>query len=164
MLKKYSVFFLLCLLSVGAHAQSFGYVEKVLLANQYLLKAKLDTGAKSASLNAHNIKLDKEEGTTWVHFKVPTKSGDVSFKEKLVGYVRIKARYGENQLGMSKKTFKRPLVAMNITLGKQTQPILMNLTNRGNFNYPILLGRDALKAFNATINPQLKFTQKPQAN
>jgi len=42
------------------------------------------------------------------------------------------------------------------------QSIKVNLTNRKRFIYPLLLGRDAIIAFNGAVDPALTFTLKNQ--
>ena len=46
-----------------------GWVEKVRLENQeFDVKAKLDTGARTSSINARDIKSFKKDGQRWVKF------------------------------------------------------------------------------------------------
>ena len=53
-----------------------GYVEKVRLVNADLcLSTKLDTGAKSSSLYALNIKKFMKNGVPYLRFVVPLKDG-----------------------------------------------------------------------------------------
>ncbi len=49
---------------------------------------------------------------------------------------------------------------MRIKLGNDEKTIRVNLTNRKRFIYPLLLGREAIIAFNGTIDPSLKYTLK----
>lgn len=140
----------------------FGYIEKVtLVSNDLTLSAKLDTGAKSASLNAINIHEVMVNGKRYLSFIVPSKEGDIHFKCEYVGDVKIKARVGEHQLNpLIKKSFQRPVVLMHIKLGDQEHEIRVNLTNRKRFIYPLLLGREAIVAFDGIIDPSLKYTAK----
>lgn len=138
----------------------YGYVEKVTLLEQNLtLRAKLDTGAKSASLNATNITEIEVKGIPYLRFTVPTKDGDVVFQSEFIGRVKIKPRVGEvHHESMKPVPIKRPVVLMNIKLGDQVRAVLVNLTNRKRFNYPLLLGRDAINDFNGIIDPSQAFT------
>ena len=140
----------------------FGYIEKVtLVSNDLVLSAKLDTGAKSASLNATNIKEIMLNNKRYLNFIVPSKEGDVKFQCEYVGDVNIKAREGENQLNrLIKRSFQRPVVLMRIKLGNQEHEIRVNLTNRKRFIYPLLLGREAIIALNGIVDPSLKYTAK----
>lgn len=140
----------------------YGYVEKVVLVDKNLvLSAKLDTGAKSASLSAVNIQEIEKDGKSFLQFTVPGREGDVSFTAECLGKVRIKVRAGENTRGRAKsEPLKRPLVMMRIRIGKLEREVMVNLTNRKRFNYPLLLGRDAIKAFSGLVDPGTAFTIK----
>ena len=49
---------------------------------------------------------------------------------------------------------------MRVKLGSEERVIRVNLTNRKRFIYPLLLGREAIIAFNGIIDPSLKYTLK----
>lgn len=138
----------------------YGYVEKAtLVSNDLTLAAKLDTGAKSASLNAAHIEEIKVDGKPYLRFIVPSKEGDKSFECEYVGDVKIKARNGEQKNSpWIKKSMKRPVVLMAVRIGSKERVIRVNLTNRKHFIYPLLLGREAIIAFDGLIDPRLKFT------
>lgn len=138
----------------------FGYIEKATLVDKDLmLSAKLDTGAKSASLNATNIREIDIDGKPYLQFTVPSKEGDILFKCEYVGEVNIKVRAGEAQVNpLIRKSFQRPVVLMRIRLAGKERVIRVNLTNRKRFIYPLLLGREAIIAFNGLIDPSLKYT------
>ena len=139
-----------------------GYIEKITLVDKDLtLSAKLDTGAKSASLNATHITETEVDGKRWLSFIVPSKEGDVAFKCEYVGKIKIKVRSDEAHANLLlHHAIKRPVVLMRIKLGDHEQTIRVNLTNRKRFVYPLLLGREALIGFNSVIDPSLKYTLK----
>lgn len=147
---------------------TYGYIEKVTLVDKDLtLSAKLDTGAKSASLNATHITKIEIDGQSWLSFIVPSREGDMAFKCAYVGKVNIKVRSGEAHADpLLRRHISRPVVLMPIKLGNMEQTIRVNLTNRKRFIYPLLLGREAIIAFNGIIDPSLKYTlgktQKPE--
>nr|WP_231950988.1 RimK/LysX family protein [Legionella waltersii] len=143
-----------------SEAQVYGYVEKVTLIDHKLaLSAKLDTGAKSASLHAVNIIQIEKKGIPYLRFTVPTKQGDFTFEGEYIGKVKIKVRESEANPGLLKSTpMKRPVVLLNVKLGDKVRAIQVNLTNRKRFIYPLLLGRDAIIDFNGAVNPALTFT------
>jgi hypothetical protein len=147
-------------------AQIYGYVEKVSFPGKNLtLSAKLDTGAKSASLNATNITEVTVNEIPYLRFTVPTKNGDYTFECEYKGRVKIKVRAGEHGSEvLPHAPIKRPVVLLSLQLGNQTQTIKVNLTNRKRFLYPLLLGRDAIIAFNGAIDPALTFTLKSQSS
>lgn len=143
----------------------YGYVEKATLIDKNMtLSAKLDTGAKSASLSAIDIHEVEKNGKPYLRFKVPGKEGDVEFTCEYLGKVRIKVRAGEN---LAAEPIKRPIVLINVKIGEKIRAIPVNLTNRKRFNYPLLLGRDAIIAFNGLVDPSHAFmmrTEKVEKN
>lgn len=144
----------------------YGFIEKVTLVdNDLTLSAKLDTGAKSASLNATHITDINVDGKPWLSFIVPSKEGDILFKCEYVGNVSIKVRAAEAHVNpLLRKSIKRPVVLMRLKLGNKEQIIRVNLTNRKRFIYPLLLGREAIIAFDGIIDPSLKYTLRTQLN
>jgi hypothetical protein len=147
-------------------AKIYGYVEKISFPDKDLtLSAKLDTGAKSASLHATNITEITVKGVPYLRFTVPTKNGDYTFESEYKGRVKIKVRAGENGSEVIPHApIKRPVVLLNIQLGDEVKTIKVNLTNRKRFIYPLLLGRDAIIAFHGAVDPALTFTVKPQSS
>ncbi len=136
----------------------YGYVEKATLVDKSLvLSAKLDTGAKSASLSAINIEEIEKDGVTYLRFIVPSKEGNTTFVSEYLGKVKIKVRAGENT---QSEPIKRPVVLMKIQMGGVIKEIPVNLTNRKRFIYPLLLGRDAIIAFSGLVDPSAAFTLK----
>lgn len=157
----------LCFGQAFAHNKRvLGYIEEATLLDQHLtLPAKLDTGAKSASLYARHIRSIDVHGKPYLQFVVPTKAGDVHFKCAYVGDVNIKARSGEIAGTRLKNPFiRRPVVNMPLQLGNEIRTVRVNLANRRRFSYPLLLGREALVAFDALVDPKQKFTLKHAVN
>lgn len=138
----------------------YGYVEKATLVDKDLtLSAKLDTGAKSASLNATNIQKIEVDGKPYLRFVVPSKEGDVVFESEYIGDVNIKTRALEAKApALVKKSITRPMVLMRIKMADKERTIRVNLTNRKRFIYPLLLGREAIVAFDGIIDPDLQYT------
>ena len=146
-------------------AQIYGYVEKATLVDQSLtLSAKLDTGAKSASLNATNITEIEVNGAPYLRFKVPTKDKDYVFECPYIGKVKIKVRANEASPGaQASSPIRRPVVMLTLQLGDKIRTVRVNLTNRKRFIYPLLLGRDAIIAFNGAVDPALTFTLRSKS-
>ena len=140
----------------------YGYVEKVkLLENSLTVSAKLDTGAKTASLSAIRITQILIDNKPYLKFLVPTNKGNIPFTCEYAGKVKIKTREGDSRLhSLLESAIKRPLVKIRIELDGKEREILVNLTNRKKFLYPLLLGRDAIIAFDGVVNPNMRFTVK----
>ena len=160
------LFFALLSLAQPSQADTktvYGFIEKATLVEKNItLPAKLDTGAKSSSLHAINIKKIKIDGESYVEFTVPHPDGEAHFVCKYFGKVSIKPRSQEAE------RLVRPVVWMKIKLGNQEQTVRVNLTDRGRFMYPLLLGRQAIIAFHGLVDPSEKYlsisptTQKPE--
>ena len=151
----------------------YGRIEYVTLEqNPALLKAKLDTGARISSLSAINLKYFKKYGKQWVAFDVidPKRKLKMHFKKPLERMLHIKPRSDENipvtELANDKKesNAKRPVIKMHICLRNQLKEIEVNLIDRSNFLYPMLLGSKSIVLFDGLINPGAKFTERPSCN
>lgn len=170
LLMRLRIFSLLILLLLSGFSMAadekiiYGYVEKATLADKgMILSAKFDTGAKSASLSAIEIREFEENGKPYLRFKVPGKNGEVEFRSEYLGKVKIKVRAGEHLSPQGKiAPIKRPVVLMRIQIGDKIRSIPVNLTNRKRFNYPLLLGRDAIIAFDGLVDPSHAFLIKTE--
>ncbi|WP_077065438.1 putative ATP-dependent zinc protease [Candidatus Berkiella cookevillensis] len=143
----------------GVEKKVYGYIEKVRVSDAgILLTAKLDTGAKSASLDATDIREVEEDGIPYLLFRVlDGNGGSVELKQKYIGNVRIKMRT-EKSKSNKKRLAERLVVMMPIQVGEEKRDIRVNLTNREHFLYPLLLGREAIEAFDGIVDPKLAFT------
>lgn len=159
------LFFISGPLMANNEVQTYGYVEKATLPdNNLILSAKLDTGAKSASLNATDITPIDVNGVPYLRYTVPTKTGNFTFESKYIGKVKIKVRANETAAGTpSVAPIKRPVVLLKIRLGDKERLLPVNLTNRKRFLYPLLLGRDAIISFSGSVDPALTFTTKSKS-
>ena len=122
-------------------------------------KAKMDTGALTASLSAKDIELFKRDGDDWVRFRLATPDADNKVYEHKVSRIsRIKGRAdGEEEDEVIDPT-KRPVVDLEMCLGNQKRTVEVNLVDRSHFNYPLLIGAKALREFNAAVNPARRYT------
>ena len=134
----------------------FGWVEHVLVGESRLdLMAKLDTGADTSSMHASKIRRYRSsDRKLWVEFRLTDESSDrtIRFKKRLVRYAYIKEHEGPSQ--------KRPVVNLTICLGDHEKEIEVSLVDRSGFQYPVLLGRNALQG-HVVVDPELQFTAKP---
>ena len=158
------VFVLCCVVNIANAAQKiiYGHVEQItIMPDNFILPAKLDTGAKSSSINAQDIKIFKKDGVEWVSFSTELRKGRKhKFEEKLLDYVKIKVRAGEQESDDTPSAIKRPVVQMKIKLANKEQLIEVNLADRSRFIYPFLLGRDAIIKFNGIVDPSVVDQQK----
>lgn len=127
-------------------------------------KAKMDTGALTASLSAKDIETFKKNGDDWVRFRLATKDADDKvYEHKLARISKIKSRADEEEGEEGAEIVKRPVIAVRMCLDGTSRIIEVNLTDRSSFNYPLLIGAKALREFDAAVNPARRFTAgKPQ--
>ncbi len=125
--------------------------------------AKLDTGAKTASLSARDIKRFKRDGESWVRFYLAIDAAHSHPIELPLARVsKIKRRSGDYDPDEGKAYTARPVVTLNICMGTALRTIEVNLTDRSAFQYPLLIGSEALNTLPA--NPPASPTLKPPSN
>jgi len=146
----------LVLVSPGAAQgkQVVGWLEKVrIYPGNFVIIAKLDTGAKNSSLDASNITEFTRNGEQWVRFNVTSRSGKTATIERKVHrIVKIKDHDGTRQ--------SRLAILLGICLGSSYKEVEVNLADRSHFNYQMLIGRSFLHG-NVIVDPSAKFTTKP---
>lgn len=122
------------------------------------LAAKLDTGAKTASLSARDIEHFKRNGETWVRFYLALDDAHAHPIERPLARIsKIKRRAGDYDAEEDKTYTPRPVIELDICMGRTQRTIEVNLTDRSAFQYPLLIGSDALKRFGALVDPSLKY-------
>ncbi len=130
--------------------------------------AKLDTGAESASLSARHIKIFEKDGVDMVEFDLALTPQDREnlgitreqwddIQLPLVGHVRIK-RLAESLVEEERGYNRRPMVMLTVCMGRRAEQIEVNLTDRSDFSYPLLIGAEALKHLGAVVDPSLQMT------
>lgn len=137
-----------------------GRVERVYVKDaKFLTTARIDTGAGVSSINAEIVKVvpPKEEGgKETVVFKVlDDEKHIITLTREIVDWQNIKKKGAKN--GYS----KRPVVMMNICVAGRLLEARVNLADRTQFLYPVLIGRNLLKMGDFMIDPAQKFTHKP---
>lgn len=105
------------------------------------LKAKIDTGARSSSLHAVDLKTIDRDGRKIVQFKVhPLQRNSkktVSCEAEVLEYRNVRSSTGHSQ--------KRPVILTTIeALGEQWE-IEVTLANRDEMGFRMLLGREAVR-------------------
>lgn len=155
-------FFLYCLLllpalSAATEKKIFGLNEYVALPELNVqLPAKLDTGAQTASLSAHNIERFKRDGENWVRFYL--EDGHAQPIERPLARVsKIKRRAGDFDPDEERTYTARPVIELELCLGGTRRNIEVNLTDRSAFQYPLLIGSRALTRFGALVDPSLTY-------
>lgn len=114
------------------------------------LLARIDTGAAGSSINAQNIQAFEREGKKWISFDVVNlKTGEKNhFEKRLYKQISIK-RQLENE--------ERYVVMMTVYIGKEKLSMPFSLSDRGKFEYSVLIGRNIIKG-RAIVDPSLAQT------
>lgn|SRR5690606_21220247 len=155
---------LLCLLltplaGLAGEKTIYGLNEHVALPDFDLqVPAKLDTGAQTASLSARDIERFKRNGKNWVRFYLAIDEAHAHPIERPLARIsKIKRRAGDIDPDEDKSYTARPVIELQMCLGKAMRSIEVNLTDRTAFQYPLLIGSDALTRFGALIDPSLTY-------
>ena len=122
-------------------------------------KAKMDTGALTASLSARDIETFTRDGDEWVRFRLGGKDATNKVYEHKVSRIsKIKSRADEDDDKDEPAVAKRPVIDLEMCLGDVKRTVEVNLTDRSSFNYPLLIGAKALREFGAAVNPARRYT------
>ena len=122
---------------------TIGWRENVELLefDNSLIKAKMDTGARTSSLHATHISESEYEGIKYITFRLKTiinkKRKYKFFKCELKEWRIIKNSGGDEEY--------RPVVRTKIKIGKKIMAIEITLTQRSRMRYDMLIGRTALR-------------------
>lgn len=137
----------------------YGLNEHVALPDFDLqVPAKLDTGAQTASLSARDIERFKRNGKNWVRFYLAIDEAHAHPIERPLARIsKIKRRAGDIDPDEDKSYTARPVIELQMCLGNAMRSIEVNLTDRTAFQYPLLIGSDALTRFGALIDPSLTY-------
>lgn len=135
-----------------------GEVENVGLDEaDTVLKARIDTGAGLASINAQIVEIKHGNGDAAerVVFRVVNKDGKSKTLERpVVKWINIKKKGDAGAI-------RRPVVKLDFCLGGKKVEARANLADRTGFLYPVLIGRNVLKTGDYIIDPKQKFTHEP---
>lgn len=136
--------------------QTVGWVEKARIPGvDKEVKAKLDTGATTSSINAEILgKPDKNsESGGMIKFQFTNGEGIKEvFERPIVRWVQIKSRAGAD--------LRRPVVRMKLCVASRWIEEEVNLADREDFNYPVLIGRNMLKKGKLAVDSSRTFTKE----
>lgn len=147
--------------AMAGELKQVGWVEEVRLTDVgSVVKAKMDTGAKTSSIDSEIIDIRKTGKKTKagtgesVIFSVKTDDGSPkTFEREIRRYVRIKLKGG----GFT----RRPVITMNFCIAGRQVEEEVNLANRENFIYPVLVGRNMMAHADLAVNPAVRYLSQP---
>ena len=114
------------------------------------IRAKVDTGARSSALHVEALSSYFEADREWVCFSVRTGRGD----ELQTCRATVMDRRPVTDSGGH--TTERVFIRTELLLARHRFPVEINLTNRRNMLFPMLLGRTAM-AGHFVIDPARSF-------
>lgn len=130
---------LLIILSGTASADTVaGWIEKVTISDNHLpVHAKLDTGADSSSLNAIDPVIYENNDDKHIKFKLINRDNNtILLDRKIVRWTSIKNKFGV--IG------KRAVILLEVCLGNISRVVEVNLVDRSNYKFQMLIGRNFL--------------------
>ena len=123
-----------CCISLGAtEKELIGGVEEIILVpSMVTLPARIDTGAATTSLDARDVFVTENVA----YFKLPEKYGGVFLSLPVKEWKTIRT---------SASWQKRPVVEMEMCIGRRLIRCDVNLNDRSRMKYPLIIGRNVLK-------------------
>lgn len=106
--------------------------------------ARIDTGAETSSIHAHDIIPFERNGKRWVRFSLKQRETgiDNTFELPMVSKVKITRQEGDE---------KRYKVNLRIRMGDVEMVREFSLANRSDFEFQVLIGRNVLEG-NAIVD------------
>lgn len=120
-----------------------GWRESVALPDLKVphIKVKVDTGARSSSLHAFDLKTFKKEGRDWAQFEIHpnqrNSKDEVIVEVPILEYRRVRSSNGTSSM--------RPVILTKVDLLGFTWEIELTLANRDEMGFRMLLGREAIR-------------------
>jgi hypothetical protein len=124
------------------------------------IKAKLDTGAQTSAIHAHDTELFQRDGVDWVRFRVRpwqrSTDDEVTVECPLHDRRRVRSSSGHVQ--------ERYVVRMPVVLVGREVQAEVTLSNRDQMGFRMLIGREALRqGFDVTSSRSVLGPRAPRA-
>ncbi|MCX2764102.1 30S ribosomal protein S6--L-glutamate ligase [Aquimarina muelleri] len=118
------------------------------------IKARVDSGAKTSSIQANNIKIIHRGTEEWVRFEVNPVQDNRSI------FITCETRLYDKRLVKSSSGIseQRYVIKSPVTIGDQTFEIELTLANRDAMEFRMLLGREALMN-RYIVNPSTTYVE-----
>jgi hypothetical protein len=141
--------------AAGGEKKVVGWIEKVRLSpGNFVVHAKLDTGAEYCSLDAANLTEFERNGQRWVRFDLVERYNQkITLERPVVRTATIKRHFSQSQ--------KRPVIKLGVCLGNIYKETEVNLVDRTKFRYRMLIGRKFMEGA-VIIDPSAQYTIEPE--
>lgn len=137
--------------------ETVGWVEKAIITDKgFVVKAKIDSGARNSSLHCDCKKRIDKNGETWVKLELKNyKNETIEIEKKVIRQAKVKRHNGQMQI--------RDVIMLNVCLGSVQKEVEVNLVNREGLNYQMLIGRSFLND-SFLIDSGNQFINKPKCD
>jgi hypothetical protein len=112
------------------------------------IKAKVDTGARTSALHAHQVRVFRRKGRRWVRFHIwplqRMKTPELVCEAPILEQRLVADSGGHREL--------RFVIETQLAIGQTEYPIEMTITRRDTMLFRMLLGRTAMKG-RIIVNP-----------
>jgi hypothetical protein len=117
----------------SAERVTIGLVEDVILLPWGVrIPARIDTGAATSSLDARELTIKEN----MAEFKLPAKYGGMQLHLPIVDWKTIRSAEARD---------RRPVVEIELCIGPKHLRARINLNDRSQVKYPLILGRNVLR-------------------
>lgn len=133
-----------------------GWIEWVALPELGvdMIKAKIDTGARTSALHTFKIETFEKDDKEWVRFWAHPNEND--YVNEVVCECPIKDRRNvTNSGGISELRY---VIETTVQIYNKSWPIEITLTNRDEMKFRMLLGRQAMQ--HLEVHPSRQYIQK----
>lgn len=133
--------------------QTVGWREWVALPELGIeaIKVKVDTGARTSALHAFEVATFERDGSEWVRFRIHPLQDNTDLERTCECPVLDRRQVTDSGGHREERVVIRSLVS----LGGQSWPIEITLTDRESMKFRMLLGRTAMQALQ--VNPNASF-------
>lgn len=157
LVNKLIVICLLYLSTLPAYAagkQIIGWLEEAHINEaRIVLRAKIDTGADNSSVKARILDKFSRGGNEWIRFRLTDRhKHSVELERRIERYATIKRKMAS--------PVERPVVKLGVCLGNVFREVEVNIAERKNFKYQMLIGRSFLKGV-FLVDSDLTYETKP---
>lgn len=123
------------------------------------IKAKIDTGARTSTLHAFNLKLSERNGVAWAQFEIHplqrSRAESTTVELPVQSFKKVRSSTGQVET--------RPVVRTRLRAGKKVFSIDLTLTSRDEMGFRMLVGRTAIRR-RFWVEPGRSFLLTPPRN
>ena len=116
------------------------------------IKAKIDTGARTAALHAEDVEPFTRDGADWVRFKIARGEEGAPWLACEAPVADI--REIKNTSGVPERRY---IINTSLRLGTRRWSIEMSLANRAQMGFELILGRTSIRRRKLVVNPGRSF-------